>query len=77
MEHQDMLQSFVLQPRRAGSGARIRLPVLSSLIRAIDMWLARRQGWQDLNQLDDRMLKDIGITREQAFRSAREPFWRL
>ena len=72
-----MSQSFVLQPRRAGSGARIRLPMLSRLVRAIDMWLARRQGWQDLNLLDDRMLKDVGITRQQVVRRVRQPFWSL
>jgi uncharacterized protein YjiS (DUF1127 family) len=74
MEHYEMSQSFVLQPRRARSGARIHLPKLLSLVRAIDMWLARRQGWQDLNLLDDRMLKDVGITREQVVRKARQPF---
>jgi uncharacterized protein YjiS (DUF1127 family) len=49
--------------------------MLLGLVRAIDMWLARRQGWQDLNLLDDRMLKDVGITREQVVRNARQPFW--
>jgi len=49
--------------------------MLSRWVRAIDMWLARRQGWQDLNLLDDRMLKDVGITREEVIRSARQPFW--
>ena len=71
-----MSQSFVLQPRRARSGARIRLQMLLSLVRAIDMWLARRQGWRDLNLLDDRMLKDVGITREQVVRKVRQPFFR-
>jgi uncharacterized protein YjiS (DUF1127 family) len=69
-----MSQSFILQPRRARSGAKIRLPMLANLIRALDMWLARRQGWQDLNLLDDRMLKDVGITRQQVVRKARQPF---
>ena len=69
-----MSQSFVLQPYPAKSAAKSRLPILSSLIRAIDMWLARRQGWQDLNLLDDRMLKDVGIPREQVIRNARQPF---
>jgi len=41
------------------------------------MWLARRQRWQDLNSLDDRMLKDVGITREQTLRGAGNPFWKL
>jgi len=72
-----MSQSFVLQPYPAKSGARSRLPVLSGWVGAINMWLARRQGWQDLNSLDDRMLKDVGITREQALRGAGNPFWKL
>lgn len=48
--------------------------MLLGWIHAIDMWLARRQGWQDLNLLDDRMLKDVGITREQVIRNARQRF---
>ena len=70
-----MSQSVVLQPYPANSGARSRLPILLRWIRAIDMWLARRQGWQDLNLLDDRMLKDVGITSEQVIRNTRQPFW--
>jgi uncharacterized protein YjiS (DUF1127 family) len=69
-----MSQSFVLQPYPARSGARSGLPVPSGWLRAISRWLARRQGWQDLNLLDDRMLKDVGITREQVVRNARPPF---
>ncbi len=72
-----MLQSFVLRSYPAKSGARSRLPMLSGWVRAIKMWRARRQGWQDLNLLDDRMLKDLGITREQVIRNVRQPFWPL
>jgi len=42
-------------------------------------WL--RESWQrrrtrvDLAQLDDRMLKDIGITRVEAAREASKAFW--
>jgi len=69
-----MSQSFVLEPYPAKSGARRRLPILSGWVLATNMWLARRQGWQDLYLLDDRMLKDVGITREQVSRNARQPF---
>jgi uncharacterized protein YjiS (DUF1127 family) len=48
-----------------------------SWLTVIEMWLARRRRWQDLNSLDDRMLKDVGITREQAYRGAGKPFWKL
>ena len=69
-----MSRSFVLQSSPTKSGARSRLPMQSGWVQAINMWLARRQGWQDLNLLDDRMLKDVGITREQVIRKARQPF---
>src|SRR3954464_12825762 len=70
-----MSQSFVLHSSPAKSGGSIRLPLALRWLRAMEMWLARRQGWQDLNSLDDRMLKDVGVTREQALRGARKPFW--
>jgi len=35
---------------------------------------ARQRGV--LKDLDDRLLADIGVTREQAEREARKPFWR-
>jgi uncharacterized protein YjiS (DUF1127 family) len=40
-----------------------------------------REGWQRrrtrayLTQLDERMLKDIGVTRVEAAREAAKPFW--
>jgi uncharacterized protein YjiS (DUF1127 family) len=50
--------------------------VLSSLARMIAIWLDRRQGRQDLRELDDRLLSDVGISREEALWEARKPFWR-
>lgn len=58
------------------------------LVRALSAMIdrsRRRQLWFELEKarqrgllkdLDDRMLKDLGITREQADREARKPFWR-
>jgi uncharacterized protein YjiS (DUF1127 family) len=40
--------------------------------RMSDRWRQR----QTLLNLDDRLLRDIGITREQAEREARKPFWK-
>jgi uncharacterized protein YjiS (DUF1127 family) len=35
---------------------------------------ARQRGF--LKDLDDRQLKDLGLTREQAMREAHKPFWK-
>lgn len=39
-------------------------------------WCVRAQERRMLLQLDERMLKDIGITRVDAAREAMKPFWR-
>lgn len=58
--------------------------VFANLIAALDRE-RRRQLWVELDKarqrgllkdLDDRMLADIGIVREQADREARKPFWK-
>jgi uncharacterized protein YjiS (DUF1127 family) len=70
-----MSQSVVQGPRRAGAGAGTGLHVPRGWLSAIEIWLNRRQGRQDLSLLDDRLLKDIGVSREQALSKAREPPW--
>ena len=71
-----MSQSSVLEPRRATAGAWTGRNILSSWARTIEIWLIRRQGRQDLSALDDRMLDDTGISREDALWKAGKPFWR-
>jgi uncharacterized protein YjiS (DUF1127 family) len=50
--------------------------MLTSWARTIEIWLIRHQGRQDLSSLDDRLLEDIGISREDARWKASKPFWR-
>jgi len=51
----------------------------SGLAVTIRRWNARssqRRALAWLADLDDYLLKDIGVTREQARREAAKPFWR-
>jgi uncharacterized protein YjiS (DUF1127 family) len=44
---------------------------------ALCLWLyRRRRGRRQLLDLDDRLLHDIGLTREQAEAIVNRPFWR-
>ena len=56
---------------------------LATMLRSAGVWLTLALlRWQELAQqrrrllsLDDRMLKDIGITRAEAMREGTRPFW--
>ena len=56
---------------------RDRLPRLpSSLLVLVQTWFARAHERRMLLQLDERMLKDIGVTRADVAHEASKPFWR-
>jgi uncharacterized protein YjiS (DUF1127 family) len=79
--HQDgaaaMSQPYSLrEPVRTGSIVAAGQAMLSGLAGLIVVWLNRRQGRRDLSELDDRLLADVGISREDAVREAGKPFWR-
>ncbi len=42
----------------------------------IDAWAERRRQRRALLELNDHMLKDIGIGRGEAWQEGRKPFWR-
>jgi uncharacterized protein YjiS (DUF1127 family) len=42
----------------------------------IRTWIARRRQRSALAELDDHLLKDIGVSREDALREVDKPFWR-
>lgn len=48
-------------------------------LRTLRLWIGRsRQRRQlcELAEFDDHLLRDIGVSREQALREAAKPFWR-
>lgn len=46
------------------------------IIEAPIVWMERWEHRQKLRQLDDRLLRDIGLSRADIYREARKPFWR-
>jgi uncharacterized protein YjiS (DUF1127 family) len=68
-----------LQATLAGSIPRWHLPgpieVLGVVLAAIVAWHGRWQQRRRLARLDARMLRDIGLTRDEARREIRKPFW--
>ncbi|MEA2896804.1 MAG: hypothetical protein QOJ84_2419 [Bradyrhizobium sp.] len=71
-----MSQSYsIKEPVRAGPIVAAG-QALSSLASMIAIWLNRQQGRRELSELDDRLLADVGISREDAVWEARKPFWR-
>ncbi len=50
-------------------------PGSSSLTTVLTTWSQRYRQRKDLTTLPNRLLKDIGITQEQAMLEAKKPFW--
>ena len=61
------------EPVRAGARVATGKTLLAGWINGIGRWLDRRRQWQALRELDDRLLADVGISPEDAFRTAGRP----
>jgi uncharacterized protein YjiS (DUF1127 family) len=44
-------------------------------MRAVWFWMERSRQRRALADLDDRLLRDIGLTRDEARRECGNPFW--
>jgi uncharacterized protein YjiS (DUF1127 family) len=64
-------QETLWQLLRAGWGG-----FLSGVRAALREWRRRRNGRLELARLDERMLRDIGLTRVDADYEINKPFWR-
>lgn len=73
MSTQRLIQ-FHLQGLLRQGLATAPMPVLKLIARAIVRYRRQRQRF-DLATLDDRMLRDIGVSRADADRESRKPFW--
>lgn len=66
---------FAYTPGRAARTRR-RLTTFQRLLLILQEWHFRHRSRVKLASLDDRMLRDIGITRTEALQEAGKPFWR-
>lgn len=48
---------------------------IPAILRIFRTWCQKWQQRQDLKNLNDHLLRDIGITKEQARRESARPFW--
>ena len=62
--------------RRCVSRGSLR-QVLNLVHDTLQQWRRRRRERAELARLDDRMLRDIGITRGDVWQEINKPFWRV
>jgi uncharacterized protein YjiS (DUF1127 family) len=73
------LAHYPVTARDAQASDRRHLGLRAALQRAIcavGSWRQRACSRRQLLELDDHMLKDIGLTRSERFLEASKPFWR-
>ena len=68
--------SAALLPRDRGSSPICVLKILRWCRTACRLTAERYRQRKQLMEMDDRQIKDIGITREQAEQEARKPIWK-
>ena len=49
---------------------------IESGVETLQLWMDRHHHRQQLSQLSDHMLKDIGISRADVYREVQKPFWK-
>jgi uncharacterized protein YjiS (DUF1127 family) len=60
--------------RQSGRRGPIRLGAMLALART---WAERRRSRRDLRSLDERLLRDIGLSPGEAQREGAMPFWKV
>ena len=67
---------FVSTGHRLATEAAQRPAALARLVVWLGRTMLRSRGRSSLIELDDRLLRDIGISRAEALRESDKPFWR-
>ncbi|MEM9046335.1 MAG: DUF1127 domain-containing protein [Pseudomonadota bacterium] len=64
-----------MAPRPLGRSAGLR-QALTELVELIRIWRHRSRSRQHLSDLPPHLLRDIGVTQDEAHRESGKPFWR-
>jgi uncharacterized protein YjiS (DUF1127 family) len=71
-----MPQSSTIQAHwRWSSSAALHRTSIMGWIHAVLIWLSYRHEYRDLSSLDDRLLDDVGISRETVRQLGKPPWW--
>jgi uncharacterized protein YjiS (DUF1127 family) len=72
----EKLSSTGLPGRRSGAWSLGHPHGIRAWLHVVGRWCARSRQRRALTDLDDRLLRDIGVSRSAAAREAAKPFWR-
>ena len=62
---------------KRGANRIAKAPPWKRMLVTLETWHERRRQRQNLVDLPNRLLRDLGIDRLDALREARKPFWRF
>ncbi len=65
--------SYFVRPSRGKAGTGF----ITRLFDVVMVWLERARQRRHLAELDDRLLRDIGLSRAEVDHEISRPFWRL
>lgn len=74
--HNERIPGAALQEAPVVGVSASLFKAFGSLIRILEIWQERAEQRRHLLELDERLLRDIGLSRYDAFREAAKPFWR-
>lgn len=71
-----MIAAPTMTPSARTGSVRTGRPTILGLLAIVETWIERRRQRRALLELNDHMLRDIGISRYDAYHESSKPFWR-
>ena len=74
--HNERIPGAAIQEAPVANISASLASAFQSAVRLLEIWQERVANRRHLAELDDRLLRDIGLSRYDAMREAAKPFWR-